>query len=156
MSNPFDSPFIVPVAGCVMILGLGASGIYSEMRGKELRSQERIAMLNRGVPLAEIERMSATAAEHEKKVRDPLRSLHIARRTATVLLSIGIGLMLAGAAIAFIVQERNVLVVSAIGLVNLAIGAGFLVDYNMQKRELARFGMEVDSEAALLGNQQRS
>ncbi len=100
MSNPFDSPFIVPVAGCVMILGLGASGIYSEMRGKEMRSQERIAMLNRGVPLADIERMSVTAS----------------------------------------------------GVINLAIGAGFLVDYNMQKRELARFGMEVDSEA-LLGRQ---
>ena len=149
MSNPFDSPFIVPVAGCIMILGLGASGIYSEMRGKELRSQERIAMLNRGVPLAEIERMSASANEQEKKVRDPLRSLANARRTAMVLLSVGLGLVLFGALLAVIVQQREVLAISAIGVVNLAIGGGFLVDYNMQKRELARFGMEVDTEAML-------
>ena len=141
--NILDTPFVVPVAGCLMILGLGASGIYSDMRGKELRSQERIAMLNRGVPLAEIERMSATANEQEKKVRDPLRSLSNARRTAIVLLSVGVGLAVFGALLAFILEQRDVMVVSAVGVINLAIGAGFLIDYNMQKRELARFGMEV-------------
>ena len=151
MSTIFDSPFIVPVAGCVMILGLGASGIYSEMRGKELRSQERIAMLNRGVPLAEIERMAATANEQEKKVRDPLRSLANARRTAIVLISVGIGLGIFGFLLALIVQQREVLVVAAVGVINLAIGGGFLVDYSMQKRELARFGMEVDTESMLGG-----
>ncbi len=151
MSTIFDSPFIVPVAGCVMILGLGASGIYSEMRGKELRSQERIAMLNRGVPLAEIERVAATANEQEKKVRDPLRSLANARRTAIVLISVGIGLGIFGFLLALIVQQREVLVVAAVGVINLAIGGGFLVDYSMQKRELARFGMEVDTESMLGG-----
>ena len=149
MSTIFDSPFIVPVAGCVMILGLGVSGIYSEMRGKELRTQERIAMLNRGVPLAEVESLMAHANEQEKKVRDPLRSLANARRTAIVLLSVGVGLGIFGFLLALIVQERDVLVVSAVGVINLCIGAGFLIDYNMQKRELARFGMEVDSEAML-------
>lgn len=133
-----------------LILGLGVSGIYSEMRGKELRSQERIAMLNRGIPLQEVQRIMSLANEQDKKVRDPLRSLAVARRTALVLLSAGIGLMIAGVAIAFIVQERNVLVISAIGLVNVAIGCGFLVDYSMQKRELARFGMEVETESNLV------
>jgi hypothetical protein len=147
--NILDTPFVVPVAGCLMILGLGASGIYSDMRGKELRSQERIAMLNRGVPLAEIERMSATANEQEKKVRDPLRSLANARRTAIVLISIGVGLGIFGALLALIVEQRDVLVVSAVGVINLAIGVGFLIDYNMQKRELARFGMEVDTESMI-------
>ena len=149
MSTIFDSPFIVPVAGCVMILGLGAGGIYSEMRGKELRSQERIAMLNRGVPLAEIERLSATANEAEKKVRDPLRSLANARRSAMVLLSCGVGLGLFGLLLYAILGIRPVLIVAAAGVINLAIGGGFLVDYNMQERELARFGMEVDTESML-------
>ncbi len=36
------------------------------------------------------------------------------------------------------------LVVAAAGLIPLAIGVGFLVDYTMQKRELARFGLEVE------------
>ena len=155
MSNPFDSPFIVPVAGCVMILGLGVSGIYSEMRGKELRSQERLTLLNRGIPLAEVERIMSTVQEQEKKVRDPLRSLANARRTAIVLLSVGVGLALFGALLALIVQQREVLVVSAVGVINLAIGAGFLVDYVMQKRELARFGMEVEADQALTGRSSR-
>ncbi len=155
MSNPLDSPFIVPVAGCVMILGLGVSGIYSEMRGKELRSQERLTLLNRGIPLAEVERIMSTVQEQEKKVRDPLRSLANARRTAIVLLSVGVGLALFGALLALIVQQREVLVVSAVGVINLAIGAGFLVDYAMQKRELARFGMEVEADQALTGRSSR-
>lgn len=144
MSNLFDSPFVVPVAGCVMILGLGVMGIYSEIRNKELRSQERIAMLNRGVPLADIERMMQSATEEEKKVRDPLRGLAIARRTAIVLLSAGVGLIFFGYMLEAILHIRETLVVCAVGVVNLAIGLGFLVDYNMQKRELSRFGMEVD------------
>jgi Flp pilus assembly protein TadB len=147
--NFLDTPFIVPVAGCLMILGLGASGIYSDMRGKELRSQERIAMLNRGVPLAEIERMSATANEEEKKVRDPLRSLGNTRRSATVLLSCGVGLILFGLLLYAILGVRPVLIVAAAGVINLAIGVGFLIDYNMQQRELARFGMEVDTESMI-------
>lgn len=149
MNTIFDSPFVVPVAGCIMILGLGAAGIYSEMRGKELRSQERIAMLNRGVPLAEIERMSASANEEEKKVRDPLRSLANTRRAATVLLSCGVGLILFGFILYAVLLVRPVLIVAGAGVINLAIGIGFLIDYNMQKRELARFGMEVDTEAVM-------
>jgi Flp pilus assembly protein TadB len=145
MESVLNSPFVVPVAGCIMILGLGVAGIYSEMRNKELRSQERIAMLNRGVPLEDIERMSATASEEEKKVRDPLRSLANARRSAMVLMSVGVGSGVFGLLLFLILQVRPVLVVSAVGVINLCIGLGFLIDYNMQKRELARFGMEVDA-----------
>ena len=106
-------------------------------------------MLNRGVPLAEIERLSATAKEAEKKVRDPLRSLANARRSAMVLLSCGVGLGLFGLLLYAILGIRPVLIVAAAGVINLAIGGGFLVDYNMQERELARFGMEVDTESML-------
>lgn len=147
--NAFDSPFVVPVAGCVMILGLGIAGIYSEMRSKELRSQERIAMLQRGVPLADIERMMVKSTANEKTVRDPLRGLANARRTAMVLLSSGVGLMIFGVLLEAIVRERETLVVAAAGVISVCVGVGFLIDYNMQKRELSRFGMEVDSEAAL-------
>ena len=36
--------------------------------------------------------------------------------------------------------------VSAAGLIPLAIGVGFLVDYNLQKRELSRFGLEIAAD----------
>lgn len=147
--SAFDSPFVVPVAGCVMILGLGVAGIYSEMRNKELRSQERIAMLQRGVPLADIERMMSKGVAEEKAVRDPLRSLSNARRTALVLLASGVGLMVFGVLLNAILHVRETLVVSAAGIISLCMGIAFLVDYTMQKRELSRFGMEVDSEGNL-------
>jgi hypothetical protein len=40
-----------------------------------------------------------------------------------------------------------VLAGAAAGLIPLAIGVGFFVDYNLQKRELARFGLEVGAES---------
>jgi hypothetical protein len=35
---------------------------------------------------------------------------------------------------------------AAVGIIPLAIGIGFFVDYNLQKRELSRFGVEVGAE----------
>ena len=40
----FMSPFTVAVAGCLMILGLGVFGIYSEMDQRRVRSQERMTL----------------------------------------------------------------------------------------------------------------
>jgi hypothetical protein len=48
-----------------------------------------------------------------------------------------------GLLLAWIVQEHDVLVVAAAGLIPLAIGIGFIVDYQLQKRELSRFGLEI-------------
>jgi Flp pilus assembly protein TadB len=146
----FDSPFIVPVAGCAVGACAIVGGIYSDIRNKELRSQERLAMLHRGVPMEEIERLTSKAREDdETKVRDPLRSLANARRAGVVLVSVGLGLGVFGVLLFAILQVRPVLVVAAVGVINLCIGAGFLVDYNMQKRELSRFGMEVEAESSL-------
>lgn len=153
MSTLFDSPFVVPVAGCVMILGFGVASIFSDMRKRELHSHERMAMLNRGASIDEIEAyVSRTeeAAQQAGPVRDPLRSLGRARRTATVLLSCGVGIILFGLMLYAIFLERGTLVISAIGVVDLAIGFGFLIDYRMQARELARFGMEVETESLKL------
>jgi hypothetical protein len=40
---------------------------------------------------------------------------------------------------------RVLLIVPGAGLIPLAIGLGFWVDYKMQARDLARFGLEVDT-----------
>ena len=80
----------------------------------------------------------------DRAPKDPLRSLSNARRTGIVLVSSGIGLMLFFITLCVIVQERDVLAGAAVGLIPLAIGIGFFVDYNLQKRELSRFGMEID------------
>ncbi len=145
--NAFYSPFIIPVAGILLGLVLGLGNIISQMKARELRAQHRLALLNRGMSPADIEAALGSVESENKAVRDPLRSLGTARRTALVLLSSGIGFSLFGLLLAAVVRQRETLVVPALGLVPIAIGVGFLIDYNLQKRELARFGMEVDAEA---------
>jgi Flp pilus assembly protein TadB len=139
----FFSPFVVPVAGCLMILGLGVAGIYSEIDQRRVRSQERMTLLARGMSVDDIERMQRQAANDDAV--DPVRTLNNIRRTAMILLACGVGIIAFGLLLAAILQMRVLLVVPAAGLIPLAIGIGFWVDYKMQARDLARFGLEVDA-----------
>jgi hypothetical protein len=140
-----NSPFVVPVAGCLVGIVAIISGIWLDAQKRRLKSEERVAMISRGVPIAEIERLIGVG-EEKPPVKDPLRSLSNARRTAIVLVSVGMGLMLFFVVLSYIVRERDVLAGAAAGLVPFAIGVGFFIDYNLQKRELSRFGLEVGAE----------
>lgn len=153
MPSIFFSPFTVAVAGCLMILGLGCFGIYSEMDQKRLRSQERMTLLARGVSIEDIERLQRQVANED--VADPLRTLNNIRRTAMILFGSGLGIIAFGLLLAAILQNRVLLIVPAAGLIPLAIGVGFFVDYKMQARDLARFGLEVDSQSLARQNPTR-
>jgi hypothetical protein len=144
-----SSPFIVPVAGCAVGAVAIVSGIWFEAQQRHNKAEQR--MVARGVPIAEIERLLGSGDE-EKRVRDPLRSLGNARRTGIVLVSVGMGLVLFFIALSIIVQERAVLAGSAVGIIPLAIGVGFFIDYNLQKRELSRFGLEIGAESSGAGS----
>ena len=141
------SPFIVPVAGCMVGAVAIISGIWLDGHKRRIKSEERIAMISRGVPLADIEKMLGNGSEEKPPVKDPLRSLGNARRAAIVLVSVGVGLTLFFVTLSYILQERDVLAGAAVGIIPLAIGIGFFIDYQLQKRELARFGLEVGAEA---------
>ena len=58
--------------------------------------------------------------------------------TTTTANTVGVGLSLFGFALTWIVQEHDVLVVAATGVIPLAIGVGLLVDYAFHKRDLAQ------------------
>ena len=148
MNNFAFSPFIVPVAGCLVAIVAIVSGIWLDGHKRRMRSEERIAMIARGVPLAEIEKMLGPGDEEKPAVKDPLRSLGNARRAGIVLVSVGAGLILFFLVLTAILQVRAVLSGAAAGLIPLAIGVGFFIDYNLQKRELSRFGLEVGAESA--------
>jgi hypothetical protein len=104
-------------------------------------------MIARGVPLADIEKMLGTGGEEKPPVKDPLRSLGNARRAGIVLVSVGVGLILFFVVLTAILHVREVLAGAAAGVIPLAIGVGFFIDYNLQKRELSRFGLEVGAES---------
>jgi hypothetical protein len=73
-----------------------------------------------------------------------MRSLGSARRAGIVLCSTGIGLAIFFIVLALILQVREVYSGAAAGFIPLAIGIGFFIDYHLQQKELARFGMEVE------------
>jgi hypothetical protein len=134
------SPFMVPlgafVVGIVAIVAGVAGGGYKQ----RLKTEQRLAMLARGMSAGDIERVLSAEG---KSAKDPLQGLASTRRTAIVLISTGIGVMLSFLVLAWIVNDHEVLSGGAFGLIPLSIGVGFFIDYMMQKRELAHFGLEV-------------
>jgi hypothetical protein len=140
------SPLMIPLGAFVVAIVAIVAGIMSEGHRQRLRAEQRMAMVARGMAADDIDKLLGGVGEDARPAKDPLRSLGNARRTAIVLISVGLGLVFFGLLLTWIVQEHNVLVVAASGLIPLAIGIGFVVDYQLQKRELSRFGLEIGQE----------
>ena len=128
------SPFIVPVAGCLMILGIVIAGIWSGVRQREIQSRERLEAIARGVPIPPTP--EELAITHGRPTSDLRRRRANIRLTGVVLLATAVGLILFFIGLAAVLQERAVLCGAAVGLIPLAIGGGFLIDTKIQTREM--------------------
>jgi hypothetical protein len=53
--NWIYSPFIIPLAGISVAIVAIISGAVSQMHNSRLKAEQRMAMLARGIPMAEIE-----------------------------------------------------------------------------------------------------
>jgi hypothetical protein len=146
MMGNIDSPFIVPLGAFAVAIIWVIAQAFTASQSRRLRAEQRMAMVARGLPAAEIELMLGQRADEARPPKDPLRSLGNARRAGIILVSAGVGLALFFITLMVIVQERDVLAGAAVGFIPLAIGVGFFIDYHLQKRELSRFGLEVDAE----------
>ena len=124
------------VVGIVAIVAGVAGGAYKQ----RLKTEQRLAMLARGMSAGEIEKVLNADG---RAAKDPLQGIASTRRTAIVLISTGVGIMLSFLVLAWIVNEHEVLSGGAFGLIPLSIGIGFFIDYTLQKRDLAHFGLEV-------------
>jgi hypothetical protein len=144
-----NSPFIIPVVAMLIPIVAIIAGAWNQASAARLKADQRMAMLARGIPPAEIEAILKSTAEVDNgpASKDPMSSLGRARRAAVVLISTGIGLVIFFVVLEQILQVREVLSGAAAGLVPLAIGLGFVVDYHLQKRELSRFGLDLDANA---------
>jgi hypothetical protein len=129
------SPFIVPVAGCIMVLGIVVAGVFSGIRSREMQSNDRLAAIAKGVPLPPT--VEELAIMHGKPSIDATRRRANIRLAGIILVFSAIGLMLFFAALAAILRERDVLCGLAVGLIPLGIGIGMLYDVNIQGREIA-------------------
>jgi len=124
------------VVGIVAIVAGVAGGAYKQ----RLKTEQRLAMLARGMSASEIEKVLSADG---RAAKDPLQGIASTRRTAIVLISTGVGIMLSFLVLAWIVNEHEVLSGGAFGLIPLSIGVGFFIDYTLQKRDLSHFGLEV-------------
>lgn len=150
------SGVLIPIVAMLIPIVAIVAGAFNQAQKRRIRADQQMAMLARGVPLAEIEayqQRTAPGDNEDRPIKDPMRSLGNARRTAMVLIPLGIGLtmffLIFGSIMLSHVDKDAgwvLIAVSAAGLIPLAIGIGFLVDYNLQKRELSRFGLEVAAD----------
>ncbi len=124
------SPFIVPVAAFAMVLGIVIVNTISGYQTRRLQSEERLAAIAKGVPIPEPTPEPIPVVDQHRRARG-------IRTGGIVCVAVGVGLSLFGFALTWIVQEHDVLVVAASGLIPLAIGVGLLVDYAFQRRDLA-------------------
>ncbi len=144
----FNSPFIIPVAGCVMVACIVVSSVWAGVRSQEIKSQERLARIANGLPVdanwdeATVKAAMEPPAEpgvHGAAARGgKVNDGSGARRAGIVLVSIGAGLFLFFAMLATILRVREVLSGAVAGVLPLAIGIGFLVDARIKKAEYER------------------
>ena len=133
----------VPLGAFAVAIVAIVSGAVSEASRQRLTAEQRMAMVARGMPADDIDKLLTKATVDGRPVKDPVQGLANTRRIAIVLISSGIGLALFFIVLSFIVHNREVLAGAAVGLMPLAVGIGFVIDYHLQKRDLSRFGLEV-------------
>ena len=140
----YNSPFIIPVAGCAMIGSIAVAGIWSGVRTKEIKSHERLAMIAQGLqpePEWDQEVLKQATANTPAPTSAPGRPNDGsgARRAGIILCSIGLGLIAFFFVLAIAVRTSQVLSGSAAGILPLAIGLGFLADARMRRRDFDRW-----------------
>ena len=129
------SPFIVPVAGCAMILGIAVAGIWSGIRNREIQSHERLAAIAKGMPIPPT--VEELAIMHGRPSVDAKRRYANIRLSGIILLGSAAGIILFFIALSAVLQVRPVLCGAAIGLIPLGIGVGMLLDTHIQKKEMS-------------------
>jgi len=131
INDGLNSPFIVPVAGTIMILGIVAVSKWSEYGTRKLHSEERMAAIAQGLPLPE-----PPVQPKETKVAD-LKQRNIKIRLGGILCVAGaVGVAAFFFVLYLVIGQREILSGVACALVPLGIGAGLLIDARINARDL--------------------
>ncbi|MGB8918632.1 MAG: DUF6249 domain-containing protein [Candidatus Sulfotelmatobacter sp.] len=108
----------VGLAAVVMIFGIPMAAMYTFFRVRKLRSEERLAAIARGVDVPMQPELSESARS---------------RRSGILLVAGAIGYI-----VTFILigrQEPEAMIAATFGVIPLAIGLGFFVDYALIRRD---------------------
>jgi len=139
-----NSPFIVPVAGCIMVAVIVIASTVASSRKREIESQERLAAIAKGLTppptIAELERSQV------RPISSANRRYSNIRLTGIILLGGALGLILFFVILAWVLQTSAILSGAAASLIPLGLGIGFLFDAYLQKRDLEAAGIDVSKE----------
>ena len=111
---------IIGLVAVIMSLGVPLGALYTYYRVRRLKSEERLAAIERGV-----------AIPMEPELNQAARS----RRSGILLVSGAIGFILTFGLIAFIQADRDIWTVAAFGIIPLAVGVGYFVDWKLIHRD---------------------
>jgi preprotein translocase subunit Sss1 len=112
---------IIGLVAVIMSLGIPLGAMYTYYRVRQLRTEERLAAIAKGVNVP-----------MEPELTQAARS-----RRAGILLTCGaVGFIVALGFIAQIQREPDTWTAAALGIVPLALGIGYFVDFTLIRRDL--------------------
>ena len=111
---------IIGLVAVIMSLGIPLGGMYTYYRVRQLRSEERLAAIAKGASIP-----------MEPELSQGARS----RRAAILLVTGALGFMLTFGLIAQIEQEPDTWAAAALGIIPLAIGIGYFLDFTRIRRD---------------------
>jgi hypothetical protein len=111
---------IIGLTAVVMSLGIPLGAMYTYYRVRKLRTEERLAAIARGATIP-----------MEPELSHAARS----RKSAILLVSGALGWIVTFALIAQIERDPETWVAAAIGVIPLAVGIGYFVDFTLNRGE---------------------
>jgi hypothetical protein len=109
---------LVGLAAVVMIFGIPMAAMYTFFRVRKLRSEERLAAIARGMDVP----MQAELSESARS-----------RRSGILLVAGAIGYIVTFTLIGRV--EPDAMIAATFGVIPLAVGLGFFVDYALIRRD---------------------
>ena len=116
---------IIGLVAVVMSLGIPLGGMYTYYRVRKLRTEERLAAIARGATIPMQPELSPVAKS---------------RKASILLVSGALGWILTFALIAQIEREPDTWVAAAVGIIPLAIGIGYFVDFTLNRSDAKAAG----------------
>lgn len=111
---------LIGLVAVIMSLGIPLGAMYTYYRVRKLRTEEHLAAIARGASLPMVAELSETARS---------------RRSGILLVSGALGYILTFGLIAQIEREPEPWVAAAFGIIPLAIGIGYFLDFTLIRRD---------------------
>ncbi|HEY2821473.1 MAG TPA: DUF6249 domain-containing protein [Candidatus Acidoferrum sp.] len=110
----------IGLVAVILTCGIPVAGMYTYYHVRKLRSQERLAAMARGVEIPMVADLSESARS---------------RRAAILLCAGAVGFIITFGLIAGIEHEPETWVAASFGIIPLAVGIGYFLDYTLIRRD---------------------